>query len=368
MLGEVILGGDFGLGDGMMAGARGGVGLADPLEYLRREARPVVLHRDPEPVLVPAQMDRDLGAGEVGRILYDVAEPVHQLGNAPDLGFGRRIVFGEFDGDLHILAAIGRCDVVEKRAKRQALGFVQHRLFSTAAEAQANGGVYQHLVTVGGASALQLDVYAAGATSAAAVVQLIGVTWTQTAGDLFGGPHGGRRGGGRLRRIPPHVTDFEKRLDDLREEALRQGPVEGPGTRAAGGPMPTAGPGYYGRPIVKPPVWTWEIPLYFFTGGLAGMAATIALAAFSALSLAAFEFVLSIAARDQVLSPLFMYFVPLAAIALSAGLILLGVQPKAPDFLTGIVPTAAETLAIDEKTVNANMAAWTERFNREIAR
>ena len=43
--------------------------------------------------------------------------------------------------------------------------------------------------------------------------------------------------------------------------------------------MPTAGPGYYGRPIVKPPVWTWEIPLYFFTGGLAGMAATIALAA-----------------------------------------------------------------------------------------
>ena len=27
---------------------------------------------------------------------------------------------------------------------------------------------------------------------------------------------------------------------------------------------------YYGRPIVKEPVWTWEIPTYFFTGGLAG--------------------------------------------------------------------------------------------------
>src|SRR5439155_17505690 len=27
---------------------------------------------------------------------------------------------------------------------------------------------------------------------------------------------------------------------------------------------------YYGRPIVKEPVWTWEIPAYFFTGGLAG--------------------------------------------------------------------------------------------------
>ena len=61
--------------------------------------------------------------------------------------------------------------------------------------------------------------------------------------------------------------------------------------------------------------------------------ATIALAAFSALALAAFEFVLSIAARDQVLTPLAMYLVPLAAIAGSAVLILLGVQPKAPDFL-----------------------------------
>jgi hypothetical protein len=75
------------------------------------------------------------------------------------------------------------------------------------------------------------------------------------------------------------VSGFEKRLDDLREEARRQGSVEGPGTRAGGGPMPTAGPGYYGRPIVKPPVWTWEIPLYFFISGMAGMAATIALAA-----------------------------------------------------------------------------------------
>jgi lipopolysaccharide export system permease protein len=61
--------------------------------------------------------------------------------------------------------------------------------------------------------------------------------------------------------------------------------------------------------------------------------ATIALAAFSALALAAFEFVLGIAARDQVLSPLFMYFVPLAAIVLSAVLGLFGIQPKAPDFL-----------------------------------
>ena len=27
---------------------------------------------------------------------------------------------------------------------------------------------------------------------------------------------------------------------------------------------------YYGRPVIKEPVWTWEIPTYFFTGGLGG--------------------------------------------------------------------------------------------------
>lgn len=34
--------------------------------------------------------------------------------------------------------------------------------------------------------------------------------------------------------------------------------------------------GYYGRPIVKPPAWTDLIPVYFFTGGMAGTAATLA--------------------------------------------------------------------------------------------
>jgi hypothetical protein len=36
---------------------------------------------------------------------------------------------------------------------------------------------------------------------------------------------------------------------------------------------------YYGHPIIKDPVWTWEIPAYFFTGGLAGASATLGLAA-----------------------------------------------------------------------------------------
>ena len=37
--------------------------------------------------------------------------------------------------------------------------------------------------------------------------------------------------------------------------------------------------GYYGRPLLKAPVWTWEVPVYFFVGGTAGASAVIALAA-----------------------------------------------------------------------------------------
>jgi formate-dependent nitrite reductase membrane component NrfD len=31
----------------------------------------------------------------------------------------------------------------------------------------------------------------------------------------------------------------------------------------------------YGRPIIKEPTWTWEIPTYFFTGGLAGASSVL---------------------------------------------------------------------------------------------
>jgi hypothetical protein len=33
---------------------------------------------------------------------------------------------------------------------------------------------------------------------------------------------------------------------------------------------------YYGRPVIKEPVWTWEVPWYFFAGGMAGASATLA--------------------------------------------------------------------------------------------
>jgi hypothetical protein len=67
----------------------------------------------------------------------------------------------------------------------------------------------------------------------------------------------------------------EKRLEQLREKAWQEGVVPGRGVDVVGGPIPRK-PGYYGQPVVKPPVWTWEIPLYFFFGGIAGMSAAIA--------------------------------------------------------------------------------------------
>lgn len=38
----------------------------------------------------------------------------------------------------------------------------------------------------------------------------------------------------------------------------------------------TPSSGYYGLPVLKAPVWTWEIPTYFFVGGAAGASAVIA--------------------------------------------------------------------------------------------
>jgi polysulfide reductase-like protein len=71
----------------------------------------------------------------------------------------------------------------------------------------------------------------------------------------------------------------EERLDHLREEAWNKGAVAGRGVDVAGGPIPRK-PGYYGEPVLKSPVWTWQIPVYLFVGGLSGMAAAISLAAF----------------------------------------------------------------------------------------
>jgi hypothetical protein len=46
-----------------------------------------------------------------------------------------------------------------------------------------------------------------------------------------------------------------------------------------GGMGPGPEPSYYGRPMLKEPVWIWAVPAYFFTGGVAGAAAVLGAAA-----------------------------------------------------------------------------------------
>lgn len=81
------------------------------------------------------------------------------------------------------------------------------------------------------------------------------------------------------RRVPDGAS--EARLAQLRDDALRTGWVDHAGVRPGSSPLPRASAetGYYGRPMLKPPPWTWEIPVYFFVGGAAGAAAIIAAAA-----------------------------------------------------------------------------------------
>jgi formate-dependent nitrite reductase membrane component NrfD len=45
--------------------------------------------------------------------------------------------------------------------------------------------------------------------------------------------------------------------------------------RNDGGSLPPAR-SYHGQPVIKEPVWTWEIPTYFFVGGAAGASAGLA--------------------------------------------------------------------------------------------
>jgi hypothetical protein len=78
--------------------------------------------------------------------------------------------------------------------------------------------------------------------------------------------HGGTGPGARAKQAT------RTRVGDRRWGRRREG-----GERAM---VPREKPAsYYGRPVIKPPVWTWEIPTYFFTGGLGGASATFALAA-----------------------------------------------------------------------------------------
>jgi formate-dependent nitrite reductase membrane component NrfD len=63
---------------------------------------------------------------------------------------------------------------------------------------------------------------------------------------------------------------------------------------------------YYGRPIIKEPVWTWEIPTYFFFGGLAGASSALSLAARAAGNEALARATLYIGAAGDAISPVLL--------------------------------------------------------------
>lgn len=112
----------------------------------------------------------------------------------------------------------------------------------------------------------------------------------------------------------------EDRLDALREEAARSGKVHDRGVRPLASPFPTpastGGPGfavspplsygaesYRGNPVLKPPTWTWQVPLYFFAGGVAGASATIALVSHFAGNVGLMRAALWIAFAGALISP-----------------------------------------------------------------
>jgi len=71
----------------------------------------------------------------------------------------------------------------------------------------------------------------------------------------------------------------EARLDEIREVASKTGEVFGGLKSRVRSPQSLKQASYYDLPALKAPVWTWEVPLYFFLGGAAGMTSCIAFVA-----------------------------------------------------------------------------------------
>jgi len=105
-------------------------------------------------------------------------------------------------------------------------------------------------------------------------------------------------------RVPDEAS--ERRLFEIRREGETRGKVTGAGVRPSGAPFPMASveTGYYGIPLLKEPAWTWEIPLYFFVGGVAGSAAVVgAIANYTGADRKIVRDARWIAAAGSVLSP-----------------------------------------------------------------
>lgn len=71
----------------------------------------------------------------------------------------------------------------------------------------------------------------------------------------------------------------EQRLDEIRRGAAAAAAPVGSAPGSAAQPQIRGKQSYYGLPVLKAPVWTWEVPLYFFLGGIAGVSSCVAFAA-----------------------------------------------------------------------------------------
>src|SRR5580698_1659109 len=73
----------------------------------------------------------------------------------------------------------------------------------------------------------------------------------------------------------PKPKATEERLAEIRQAAQENAAK----ARSSSHPQIEGRGSYYGLPALKPPVWTWEVPLYFFLGGIAGVSCCMAFVA-----------------------------------------------------------------------------------------
>jgi hypothetical protein len=71
----------------------------------------------------------------------------------------------------------------------------------------------------------------------------------------------------------------EERLQEIKRAAADGTLAIGDPAKSKGHPQIAGHDSYYGLPLLKPPLWTWEVPLYFFIGGVSGISACMAFAA-----------------------------------------------------------------------------------------
>jgi Polysulphide reductase, NrfD len=72
---------------------------------------------------------------------------------------------------------------------------------------------------------------------------------------------------------PRNTRATEERLQEIKRAAAENSTGD---SRARSHPQIQGHDSYYGLPALKPPVWTWEVPLYFFIGGISGVSACMA--------------------------------------------------------------------------------------------